>query len=242
MQRMLFSVVLIIHLSSFNVNAQLWQSQNNFEHNVIIVSGSSKTEIAADRASFYFEVSGFSNDLNSAVKNAQEKVDIISKKLFQIGLSENNLTTSQFKSSENFGDKAFLSSKRDYKALIKVQVNIDNITLLEPVINTVSLMNPDYISTLTFSLKNIETVKMLTIKEAVEKAKEKASSICESLKINLGTPLYVEEIQNNNYPNPFNSVVSLQRGVVNEETTQVSSIFIENISVEAAVKVIFSTK
>lgn len=241
MQRMLFSVVFIILLSCFNINAQQWQSPNNFEHNVIIVSGSSKTEIAADRASFYFEVSGFSDDLNSAVKSAQEKVDLISRKLFQIGLSESNLTTSQFKSSENFGDKAFLSSKRDFKALIKVQVNIDNISLLEPVINTVSIMNPDYISTLTFSLKNIEAVKILTIKEAVEKAKQKASSICESLKINLGTPLYVEEIQNNNYPYPFNSVVNL-KGVVNEETTQVSSIFVENINVEASVKVIFSIK
>lgn len=241
MQRMLFSVVFIILLGCFKINAQQWQSPNNFEHNVIIVSGSSKTEIAADRASFYFEVSGFSDDLNSAVKSAQEKVDLISRKLFQIGLSESNLTTSQFKSSENFGDKAFLSSKRDFKALIKVQVNIDNISLLEPVINTVSIMNPDYISTLTFSLKNIEAVKILTIKEAVEKAKQKASSICESLKINLGTPLYVEEIQNNSYPYPFNSVVNL-KGVVNEETTQVSSIFIENINVEASVKVIFSIK
>jgi len=241
MQRIVFFIVFIILQTYVVTKAQLWQSEKNFERNVIIVLGSAKTEIAADRASFYFEVNGFSNDLNSAIKTAREKVDLISKKLFQLGLNENNLTTSQFESSENLGDKAFLSSKRDFRAVIKVQVNIDSISILEPVINTVSLMNPDYISTLSYSLKNIESVKMRTIKDAVEKAKEKANSICESLKINIGIPLYIEEIQNNtNYPNPYNRVVSLQSGVVNEETTQISSIFIENIEIDAAVRVIFA--
>jgi uncharacterized protein YggE len=238
-------ILFLAFIISFQVsicNAQLWKVENNFENNVIIVIGTATSEIPADKASFSFGVNGYSQDLNSAVEFAREKVDVITKRLLEIGITNQNLTTSKFNSQENRGDKAFLSSKRDYIASLKVIVNLDSIELLEPAITTVSVLKADYISDVTFSLTNIELFKTRTITSATQNALYKAKSICDNLNIKLGPPVYIEEINDNSTQvrRDFTSSIRAMESVVIEKSiTNISSIFIENIKIDASVRVIF---
>ena len=232
---------LIIFCFSFS-NAQFWKVENTFEKNIIIVNATADKEILADKANFSFSVIGFAKDLNTAVSNAREKVDVIAKDLFKIGLQKKNLTTSQFKSNENKDDKAFLSSKRDFKAIIKVALEIDSLDILEPIVTAVSSRNPDFISDISFSLKNVEKIKIETLELAVAKAKQKANSMVSSFDIKVGNPIYIEELGNDqNMRGLSANVVSRLPGVVNEaKIVEVESFFIETITVSSSVKVIFS--
>lgn len=242
MTKILFNSLIFVLISySFSI-AQFWKVENQFERDVIIVVGTADTEVLADEASFNFTINGYAKDLNTAVANARKKVDQISKELFKIGLNESNLTTSQFRSSENKGDKAFLSSKRDFIASMKVQVRVDSLDLLEPIMTAISLQNPDYISDISFRLKDIETVKMNTLQLAVEKAREKATKICDMLNIKLGSPTYIEEIQESKNDRAMLSNVVAFASIAEDENTpmQISSIFIETIKVTVSVRAIFS--
>jgi len=100
----------------------------------ISVLGTAEVKAPADQAELYFSVTGFGSTLRQAVERAREKVMAISQDLLAIGLVKKNLRTSRFYSGENAGGKAFLSSKKDYQAVIAVLVTIDNLDLLEPVL------------------------------------------------------------------------------------------------------------
>ena len=138
--------------------------------------------------------------------------------------------------------KAFLSSKRDFKAIIKVALEIDSLDILEPIVTAVSSRNPDFISDISFSLKNVEKIKIETLELAVAKAKQKANSMVSSFDIKVGNPIYIEELGNDqNMRGLSANVVSRLPGVVNEaKIVEVESFFIETITVSSSVKVIFS--
>ncbi len=230
---MLFINCLLVSLG----NAQTWITKKTFEREIITTTGKAEIGIPADLADFSFSVTGFAKDLNTAIEQARQKVDLIANKLFKAGLKNKNLSTTKFVSSENMDDKAFLSSARDFKATLNVKVRVDSISLLESIITQVSLMNPDHISSITFSLKNIEAAKNNALIMAVEKAKEKASLLCTNLNIKLGQAIYVEEglAQNQRYSN----IMAMKAGVSNQ-TMNISSFFVKPIKVQATVQVIFA--
>ena len=144
----------------------------------LIVSGGAEIMVPADNVNFSFEVTGKGATLNEAVKNAKEKISLISQSLYGIGLKNDNLRTSFFYSNENFGDKPFWSSKDDFKTQMKVVVSIDSLELLEPTILKISEFKPDKISKIKFTLQNYESVKINALETVIKKSKTKSRNTC----------------------------------------------------------------
>ena len=216
-----------------------------FNKNSITVFGSAEVSIPADNATFSFEVEGEGSTLSQAVNTARQKVKDISDLLFKAGLTEKNLRTSFFHSGENIGNKAFLSSKRDFKAVITVLVNIDSLGLLENSIIKVSEAKPESISNINFSLKDYERYKMDALEKAILKAKEKANMLASKMDAKLGNILSVEEIQGEpatfrggrTYPNPFNVVYEID-GTTNQGINSSSGFYAQQAKITAIVKVV----
>lgn len=239
---MRFSINLLIFLFyCFSLYGQ------EFDENRLVTSGTIELSIPADNATFTFEVKGVGSSLNKAVIEAKNRVKFISDALFKNGLKEKNLSTSYFYSGENFGDKAFLSSKRDYKARITVMVNIDSLELLESSIIIVSDALPERISNITFSLKNYEQQKIEALEKAVKKAKEKATILASNMGAQLGSILYIEEVQNvppqirgrgGNYPNPFNASLEVSPEMSSFGKQKNSGFFVQQIKIVSKVNII----
>jgi uncharacterized protein YggE len=210
------------------------------QSNYISVSGKAEIFAPADQAQFSFSVNGFGANLRAAVEQAKNKSKEISAKLLKLGLKENNLATSYFYSGENFEGKAFLSSTRDYKASITVNVTIDSLPALEESILCLSECSVENISSISFSLRNVEEVKEKARLKAVETAKNKAVQIAASLNVRLGQvksfeetdALYPPYLQS---PNPFNSVNYMARG----DGQSGSGFFAQNVSITGMVKVVY---
>jgi len=160
---------------------------------LISVQGTAEVKAPADQAELYFSVTGFGSTLRQAVERARVKVAAISQDLLAIGLLKKNLRTSRFYSGENTGGKAFLSSKKDYQAVITVLVSIDNLDLLEPVLFALSESDLETLSDISFSLSDEDTYRKKARELAIAKAKDKASQMAGLMDVSLGRVIQIEE-------------------------------------------------
>lgn len=237
--KILFIAVLFLSVASF---------AQEVEDNRLTVYGKVKVFAKADRANIVFHLKGVGSSLNRAFDDAKQQMSIISTKLENIGLSKRDISTSFFQSRENFGDKAFLSSKKDYCAIMTVTVTTDSLELLEPVVVILSESRVESISSISFDLINYLDLRKRGLKEAVLKAKEKADLVSKELDLVCGDVLSVEEIKGpepesrsltfNRYPSPFNVPLFTQEGPSYERGDE-SSIYSQEISFFSEVRIIF---
>lgn len=163
------------------------------KQNQLIVYGEAELKVQTDIAVFDFAVKGVGPSLEAAVNVAKDKVKKITNELKRIGLIDKNFSTSSFYSGENRGEKAFLSDNKDFKAEIRVGVRLDSLDLLEPSILIVGSNDPDYISDVSFSLKDNSGYNMKVWEAAGLNAKAKAENLAKEMKFTLGKVLFIEE-------------------------------------------------
>jgi len=228
--------------------------------NQISVIGSVELKAIADQASFTFSIKGVGSSLRYAVEDAKKKVVSLTDKLQGIGLSSKNISTSQFYSGENYGDKAFLSSSRDYEATLVTLIKIDSLRLLDTVLYTISDAEIQNLSSIYFGLKDELGLRKRARIAAAAKAKEKAEDMTNALGATVGSVVNIEEIEptktmtqstNNmylrggrisemNFGNPYNppSTPYQEEQTVVDETSG-SGFFAQTISITSQVRVTF---
>jgi uncharacterized protein YggE len=226
----------------------LYSQQLEQKTNYIFVQGSVELKEIADQASLSFNVRGVGANLRQAVENADKTTKTITDKLIALGVKDKNISTSSFFSGENRGDKAFLSSSRDYQANISTMIKVDSLKLLQPVLFAISESNVQNISQITFSLKDEVSFRKRARVEAALKAREKAEDIGKALNVIVGKAITIDEFppsQTNAMVRGINasyntiSVSGLQMGV---DESIGSGFFALTISITSQVYVTFELK
>lgn len=216
------------------------------QKNQLIVYGYGSVEKEADIAKLYFSIRGLGPSLELAVKDAQSKIAAITNKLFAIGLKESNISTQSFSSSENYRDKAFWSSDKDYEATMSVNITIDSLKLLEPSVIIISEHNVNNLSNINFELKNDEEVKLQARDVAVKNAIEKAKIYASNLNIELGTVLNVEELlsysDGNFYLPPRQNYINTAVNAQMMSVANVTTFFARRFNRSSGVKLIYEIK
>ncbi len=236
--------VFVIFIVSHLAHAQ----NNEVKTNQVTVFGSVVLKETANEASLSFSVKGTGSTLRQAVEHANTKTIKVTDKLTHLGVLVQNIFTSEFYSGENIGDKTFLSSSRDYKAIIKTTIKIDSIKLLQPVLFAISEEEVENMSSIYFSLKDEVGLRRRARVEAGIKAREKAEDIAKGLGVTIGKVLFFEETQspqilaNQNYPNPFNPSTNSVFEKTSIDESRGSGFFAQTISATAQVKVAFELK
>ena len=232
----------------FLVFQTLYSQQLEQKTNYIFVQGSVELKEIADQASLSFNVRGVGANLRQAVENADKTTKTITDKLIALGVKDKNISTSSFFSGENRGDKAFLSSSRDYQANISTMIKVDSFKLLQPVLFAISESNVQNISQITFSLKDEVSFRKRARVEAALKAREKAEDIGKALNVIVGKAITIDEFppsQTNAMVRGINasyntiSVSGLQMGV---DESIGSGFFAQTISITSQVYVTFELK
>jgi uncharacterized protein YggE len=237
--KILFIAILFLSVTSM---------AQDVKKNHLTVFGKTKVFSKADRANIFFHIKGVGSGLNRAFDDAKQQMSIISIKLENIGLGERDISTSFFQSRENLGDKAFLSSKKDYCATMTVTITTDSLELLEPIVVILSESQVESISSISFDLTDYSDLRKRGLREAILKAKEKANFVSKELGLVCGDVLSVEEIRSpepesrpttfNRYSSPFNVPLFVQEGS-SYQTRDESSIYSQEISFFSEVKVTF---
>jgi uncharacterized protein YggE len=223
------------------------------EKDRLTVYGKVRVFAKTDRANISFEILGYGKSLKIAFDDAKAQMDTISQKLFAIGLTEEELSTTFFQNSENLGKKAFLSSKKDYRTKMTASITTRRLELLEPIIITLSECKIEGIDYIAFELVDYSELRLKALKEAVAKAKEKADMISEVLAIQYGDVIELEEIKiaeperpwlrppSGSRPNPFNASIYLDAEYYSHiyaRRNDNPSIFAQEITFDSEVKLV----
>lgn len=217
----------------------------------ISVLGSVELKEVADEATFYFTIKGVGESLKKSVEEAEKKTKDVTDKLLNIGVKKSDIATSDFMSGENSDDKAFLSSSRDYKATIVTKIKTDNMSLLKPLLFTISESAVENISDISFSYKEEVGLRRRARIEAAQKAKEKADDLAAPLGIKVGKVIMVDELQTTLYNSKqmqsmrmgiaaqFNAVGNGFSNDGSMDESKGTGFFAQTISVTSQVRVVF---
>jgi uncharacterized protein len=220
------------------INAQIGVGQEIKDHK-LTVYGKVRVFAKADRAHIKFEIKGVGSSLKSAFESARVKLDTLSNRLYSIGLEPTNLSTSFFRTEENRGDKAFLSSKKDYRAVMVVTITTQKLELLEPIAIALSEGEIERIRDIGFDLTDYTQLRKDAIVKATIAAKEKAQLVAGTLGVQCGNVLEANEIRaegNWGSRDPYNN--ALLAGVVGTP----SSIYPDDVQFDAEVEIVFEIK
>ncbi len=255
------SVIFFLFLFAVSTYGQENQNQSN----QITVLGSVELKEVADQAYFTFSVKGVGPSFRRAVEDANIKVKAITNRLHRLGVAADKLSTSKFYSGENWGNKAILSHKRDYRADLITEVTVDSLKIMDSILYTISEGELENISSISFSLKDELGLRRKARIAAAHKAREKAEDIAAALGVTLGRVINIEETQptkvgpkvpqdsrlsfyamskiySSSY-NPFNPPsapeITKEQGVYE---SQGSGVFAQTISITSQVQVSFEIK
>ncbi len=229
------SSLLLLHLVAQPMDAQ----ETSIHENRMTVFGSGTIDVPADRARLNFTVKGFGSTLHEAVTVARTKVNEITSSLIAQGLKESDFFTSRFVSGDNFEGKAFLSSRRDFRAQIDVSVTIDSLDILESVVSTLSKGNLERLSDISFSLRSDSSMKLEARRLAVENAQIKAGIMAKQMGLEVGRALSIEELLSYNDTDfyiPENRALALQAGFIRSGG---ASFFAQRFGVKSGVRITF---
>ncbi len=242
MIRWLFTVVFTVVLFQISPAQETKpEKKNTFE-----AHGKVKVFAQADRAKVWFSIESFGKSLEGAFDGAHRKIDSIASMLGEIGLDKNDVNTSFFKSGENLGGKAFLSSKKDYRTVMSAAVTTDKLELLEEIVVILSKCEVEDIQDITFELTDYEQLRQDALERAVTKARDKAEMMSRMLGFSFAGVLEVKEIKKawptshslmrfkvaEGYATPFNSVMV-------EAAEGGSGVFAHEMEFETEVRVVY---
>ncbi len=235
----IFTLLLTFGLAPLN-NAQL------IEKNKLSVYGKVKTYAKADRVKISFSINSYGKSLGVAFDKAKKQMNEISQKLKALGLIDKNISTSFFTSSENYGSKAFLSSKKDFIAIMSASITTEDLNLIEKILIAISESKIKRVDKISFELINLKELKEKALKEAIEKAKQKAVIISESLNISFSSIVGFQELfsdgsrfnkNRENYYREFNSISV--RAAMDILPSNEGGFFAEELSFETEVMITY---
>lgn len=186
----LIRALALLCIFSINLFGQSAPQENLHQ---LAVNGMAEMRVPADRAFFSFSVSGYGSNLRDAVAKASSKVGAVSGKLFKLGLRRGDLFTSNFYSGENPEGKPFLSSSKDFKAYINVDVTLDSLSLLNDLIFALSESEVENISNIRFVVNKASEINVQARSKAIENAKIKAKQMTDEAGISLKKIIFLSE-------------------------------------------------
>lgn len=167
----------------------------------IAVSGSADAEVTPDIIYLSISLKEYLKDNNSKKKvgitdletqlyNAVLKAGIVKENLMINNVSSFNYVITKKKNPD------FLASKQ-------YRLKVDDLNKWNDIIGTIDPKGIEYTNIDGYDYSKIESLKKELKIKALKAAKEKATYMVEALGVNLGPVLEIQEVNNENYPQPM---------------------------------------
>ncbi len=237
MKKKIILIILVVCISL------IFGLENDRNFPSITVTGKSIIINKADNAKVYFSIIAKSSSLQSSVTKAKNELALISKKITELGIKENDISTSRFKTEDGY---KFLFGLKKYKVIIDAEIKVNDLTQLENIIFAIANSEIKEISSIEFMLSNESEIFQQAQLDAVKAAKVKAELIAKELSISINGIYSANQLKSEKisadfnfrrpfkkiYPNPFNTISTI-------ETEQTESVFSGEIKIIAEYEVVF---
>ncbi|MFP4460267.1 MAG: SIMPL domain-containing protein [Candidatus Zixiibacteriota bacterium] len=218
------------------------------ENGTITVEGHAEIIVDADycKISVNIEAKGKSGDdaYKAAKNNAKNLID----QLDDIGFEKEKIKIPSLTTSKKDA-KRFIKTPNEYKARIRANITIDDLSLISQAIRIISSESDMTISYVEFSVEDIPALKEEAITKALEAAEKKAEFIALKIETKLGKPIEIienfttiESYNSDNTAKTANSIINISGDNTQSNNFDSDNIFEMKVKASAYFKVKYSLK
>ena len=177
---LVLTLIVVLPLSALTSNISIVDAQNFVipeEKPTISTTGSAEKEIPSDESRISLAVENTNANANTARKNNADKMNTILEVLKQAGLTNENITTSNFQITPNYDyENSNYDSIISYTALNKIELKTSANANISKFIDLAVNNGANRVENIDFviSKKTLDENSMELLKEAFRNAKEKA--------------------------------------------------------------------
>jgi len=183
----------------FSVNQTTTEKKSTFD-----VEATGKALAVPNTAQINLGIQINKPTVKEAQNEANEKINSTTQAIKKLGVEEKNIKTINYSVYPNYDYRAG-QKINGYNINITIQVKVNDFDKVNQVIDTATSLGLNQIGSLEFTLddEKLEEIEMQARKEAIQKAKNKASEIAKTGGLRLGKIVNISENLTNTYPTPF---------------------------------------
>jgi uncharacterized protein YggE len=182
------------------------------ERKTISFDGTGKVVGTPDIATADLGMTTQDKDVQTALKNNNQKINDLIAKLKQVGIPAADIQTSQFNVSPNYDYSNNRQTITGYTASQSVTVKVRNLDLVSSVLDTVGAVGANQVSGLNFTIDNPEQLQAQAREKAIADAVSKASVLETQLGIKLTRVVNFSESNGGVTPLPYYSMKDMAVG------------------------------
>lgn len=203
----------------FSVNSITTDKQNLFT-----VTGTAEKTAVPDTAMVSLGINKNSPTVETAKDEVNKIINKITDDLKNMGVSEKDIKTSNYSVNPNYDYRDGSQKANGYSVSANIEVKLKSIEKANSAIDTATRDGATQVGGVQFVLNDDERKKAEdeARKEAIQKAKEKASSIAQAAGIHLGRIVDVQESGSGTEPRPYYGLTADTKQSAPEEPTQLN--------------------
>ena len=229
-----FKIILCSLCLLFVTNVSYANTDNTSQNiHTITIEGSGNLSVEPDTVSINIGVSTNSSNAKNAQENNAKIVNDIYTNLYSLGLSKNNIETSNYNFSPTYDSEN--NKINGYSVNNTITITTNDTSSIGEIIDVSLKAGANQVNSITFSRKNATSLKQEALKQAVTDAKNKANAIAKELNVEIINVVSVNEQNVSVYSNRLNSYALKSA----EIGTTISS---ANVDINATVNIVFEIK
>lgn len=173
----------------------------------IVVTGHGETTARPDRATARVGATAQANDAAAAQNQVSQTISAAIEKIRSLGIPEQAIQSQGIDLSPVYSNPGSIAPSEPritgYRASSTLQVRIDDLTKIGPVIDAAVASGANQIQGVSFELKNDTSQRQSALRDAAQQARTKAEAIAQALGVALGPIQEVQEQGAAHMPIPY---------------------------------------
>ncbi len=198
-------IFLILVFGFFTRGEKIVIEQSNQNTETISVTGESSKFVAPDTATVNFSLTQKTKTVGDATNSVNVRVANLLLALEKLKVSQSDIKTTSYSVNPEYtyNPESGVQQFNGYRVSQAVDIKIKDLTNVEAVLGLINEAKVDYVSGLTFSVDDDQSIRETVREEAITQAKSKAKALEKQLGVKLDTIVGFYEDANNRFPQPY---------------------------------------
>jgi hypothetical protein len=224
-------------ISIFSLSAY---SQNIDTRKKIEVNGTAEAEVTPDILYIGMSLKEYFKDSANKKKVEIEELERqLQAAVLKAGIPQENFTINNISSYTTWWEK---KKNTEFLARKQYRIKVTDLTKFNEIMSAVDPKGIEYSNIESYDYSKIETLKKDLKIKALQAAKDKASYLITSIGGSLGSPLDIQEINNEYYPQPIYRANSMMKTSDSAEAAAMPDIEFKKIKLTYQMRTVFEIK
>ena len=224
-------------ISIFSLSAY---SQNIDTRKKIEVNGTAEAEVTPDILYIGMSLKEYFRDANNKKKVEIEELERqLQAAVLKAGIPQENFTINNISSYTTWWEK---KKNTEFLARKQYRIKVTDLTKFNEIMSAVDPKGIEYSNIESYDYSKIESLKKDLKIKALQAAKDKASYLITSIGGSLGSPLEIQEINNEYYPQPMYRANTMMKTSDSMEAAAMPDIEFKKIKLTYQMRTVFEIK